>query len=55
MSITASIGVIAYSGNETLKQTIKAADDRLYQAKNNGRNQVVFNDPPQGKQLNQAS
>lgn len=55
VSITASIGVIAYSGNETLKQTIKAADDRLYQAKNNGRNQVVFNDPPQRKQLNQAS
>ncbi|MGC9386670.1 MAG: GGDEF domain-containing protein [Hydrogenovibrio sp.] len=42
-TITASFGVAAYRGldNETLEEWIKRADDALYQAKSNGRNQVV--------------
>ncbi|WP_245805529.1 GGDEF domain-containing protein [Desulfovibrio gilichinskyi] len=40
-TVTASIGVTEYSGNEQLDQLLEAADIALYKAKNNGRNQVV--------------
>ncbi|MFY8328271.1 GGDEF domain-containing protein [Pseudoalteromonas sp. ZZD1] len=41
ISITVSIGVVKYQPGDSLKQTIKAADKQLYQAKHNGRNQVM--------------
>lgn len=40
INVTISIGVA--SAQSTLEQQIKLADDRLYQAKENGRNRVVF-------------
>lgn len=40
ISITISIGVTNTKAN--LEEQITAADDRLYQAKNEGRNQIVF-------------
>lgn len=40
-TVTASIGVTEYSGDEQLDQLLEAADIALYKAKNNGRNQVV--------------
>lgn len=45
IALTVSVGVAQYKSGETLKYTIKAADDRLYEAKRNGRNQVVM--PPE--------
>ncbi|MGS0535541.1 GGDEF domain-containing protein [Pseudoalteromonas sp. SaAl2] len=42
ISLTASIGVAEFQAQSSLKQLIRAADDRLYQAKRNGRNQVVI-------------
>ncbi|MCQ8878518.1 GGDEF domain-containing protein [Pseudoalteromonas shioyasakiensis] len=42
ISLTVSIGVAKYQPGQTLKQTIKTADEKLYQAKRNGRNQVVI-------------
>lgn len=42
--ITASIGVAKYQAGESLKQTLKSADENLYQAKADGRNQVVIGD-----------
>lgn len=41
ITVTTSIGMVSYQYGQTLAQTIKAADGLLYQAKNNGRNQVV--------------
>lgn len=41
--VTASFGVSTIV-NGNLESTIKAADDALYKAKNNGRNQVMIND-----------
>jgi len=41
ISITASFGVSALVGAESLDHMIRLADEALYVAKNNGRNQVV--------------
>jgi diguanylate cyclase (GGDEF)-like protein len=43
-NITISIGVSSCKLNDTQESFIKRADDALYQAKNEGRNKVVFND-----------
>lgn len=40
--LTCSIGVSAYQPDITALELIKKADDRTYEAKKNGRNQVVF-------------
>ncbi len=40
IQVTISIGVSSVEGN--LDQQIKVADDRLYQAKESGRNQTVY-------------
>jgi polar amino acid transport system substrate-binding protein len=42
--ITASFGLSEYMQGETIGDTIKRADDALYLAKNNGRNQIVMAD-----------
>lgn len=45
LSITTSIGVCFYSGEgqqPSVQNLIKCADEKLYQAKANGRNQIVF-------------
>ena len=39
--VTASFGVTQYKDNETLESLFERADKALYQAKENGRNQVV--------------
>lgn len=41
VEFTISVGVVAYSGN--FKESIKAADDALYHAKESGRNRVFRN------------
>ncbi|GIU21043.1 hypothetical protein TUM4445_39280 [Shewanella sp. MBTL60-112-B2] len=40
VNITISIGVAEQRGETTFENTLKRADKALYQAKNNGRNQV---------------
>ena len=40
VQITMSFGVCAFSGNMTISECLEAADKALYEAKNNGRNQV---------------
>jgi len=40
--ITASFGVAAYRSGQTLETLLECTDKALYQAKNNGRNQVVM-------------
>jgi len=40
IKVTASFGVAKYQPNDSLENFIKSADDRLYEAKQNGRNQV---------------
>jgi diguanylate cyclase (GGDEF)-like protein len=42
--ITVSFGLSDYRQGETIGDTIKRADDALYLAKNNGRNQIVMSD-----------
>lgn len=43
ISLTVSIGVATYNNNfSSLESIIKRADDYLYQAKNQGRNRVVY-------------
>jgi len=45
INLTVSIGVASYIKNiSNLETILKQADDRMYQAKNQGRNQVVFLD-----------
>jgi diguanylate cyclase (GGDEF)-like protein len=39
-SVTASFGIAAFSEFRELEAILKAADNRLYQAKENGRNRV---------------
>ena len=39
--ITSSFGVAAYRSGQTLETLLECADKALYQAKNNGRNQVI--------------
>jgi diguanylate cyclase len=41
LTITVSIGVAIHDGHPDFQRTIKLADDALYQAKENGRNQVM--------------
>ena len=38
--MTCSIGATNYKENENIEESFKRADDALYEAKNNGRNQV---------------
>lgn len=40
--VTASFGFTLYRSDSTSEQMIKRADEAMYQAKNNGRNQVVL-------------
>lgn len=40
--ITISGGVAEYNGSSTVEELIKEADEKLYRAKKNGRNQVVL-------------
>jgi diguanylate cyclase (GGDEF)-like protein len=42
IKITASLGVSTLRDNDVLESFVKRADDALYTAKNNGRNQVVL-------------
>jgi diguanylate cyclase (GGDEF)-like protein len=42
--VTASIGCATNDGHSTLEETIRFADEALYRAKENGRNQVIFAD-----------
>ena len=44
VDITVSIGVSGSKGDETADEMLAAADEALYKAKDNGRNQVVFAD-----------
>jgi len=46
--ITISLGIAQYKGGEPLDDTIKRADDALYQAKNSGRNQTVTENEMEG-------
>ncbi len=41
-NITVSFGVATYNKGDTINSLIKRADDGLYKAKENGRNQVVI-------------
>jgi len=43
IKVTASFGVAKYHPNESLENFIKSADEKLYEAKQNGRNQVCYN------------
>ena len=40
--ISCSIGATIYKENEKIEDSFKRADDALYEAKNNGRNQVII-------------
>lgn len=40
--ITCSIGSTVYTNDENISETINRADEAVYEAKNNGRNQVVY-------------
>jgi diguanylate cyclase (GGDEF)-like protein len=44
LKITSSVGVTQRRQGETLDETLKRADDLLYFAKNNGRDQVICDD-----------
>lgn len=45
--ITMSVGVAEYAGDRTMEELIERADNALYTAKHNGRNQVAAAPPPQ--------
>ncbi|WP_413702426.1 GGDEF domain-containing protein [Psychromonas sp. KJ10-10] len=42
ISITISVGATTFSGNDTIETAFERADQALYNAKNNGRDQVIF-------------
>jgi diguanylate cyclase (GGDEF)-like protein len=42
---TVSIGLANFKRYETLQQTLMVADNRMYEAKRQGRNKVVYEDP----------
>ena len=42
IKITVSFGVTAYDNNKTIEENISSADEKLYTAKETGRNRVVF-------------
>lgn len=42
ISTTISFGIATYESNHSIDKIIKAADRKLYQAKNNGRNQICY-------------
>lgn len=42
ISITISFGIATYKSDHSVDEIIKAADNKLYQAKNNGRNQICY-------------
>lgn len=42
IEVTVSIGVAEYSSGETLQEWIARADEKLYEAKNTGRDKVVY-------------
>lgn len=52
--VTASFGVAAYAGNETLEQVVDRADRAMYLAKSGGRNRVVCDIPPEIKPVSAA-
>jgi diguanylate cyclase (GGDEF)-like protein len=54
-SVTCSFGVAQYAPGETAEAFIARADDALYRAKINGRNQVVLGPPPAGAKLELVS
>ena len=41
LQVTASIGLALFNGHPDYQQLLRRSDDALYQAKHNGRNQVV--------------
>ena len=43
VTFTSSIGVTEYIGGETIEATLRRADDALYDAKEQGRNRVIYN------------
>ena len=45
--ITVSIGVVQYRRGETLGMLVKRADDKMYEAKQAGKNRVVSEEEPQ--------
>lgn len=40
--LTSSFGVSLHKANEDIKETFKRADEALYEAKNSGRNRIIF-------------
>ena len=42
LNVTISLGVAMHDGHPNFSRTMKLADDALYKAKNNGRNQVMI-------------
>jgi diguanylate cyclase (GGDEF)-like protein len=42
IKITASLGVSTLRTDDTIESFVKRADDAMYKAKNNGRNQVAL-------------
>lgn len=42
--VTTSIGLALHKGHPDYQQTINVADERLYEAKNTGKNKVIFED-----------
>lgn len=46
IALTVSIGVAMISGNETVLEGIRRADDALYEAKRGGRNRIVVHGAP---------
>ena len=42
ISVTISLGIFAYKSNISIDKMIKKVDQKLYKAKNNGRNQIFY-------------